>query len=203
MAESQSKILITIPHQILLGCFDMISAYGGDPSNKEPEQVVSDVLKSLILGMQNDHLIPSYESETELYAQLDKYFPDLKSSNIAQLEQMADKLGESIREGDSFSGVKEEIDPSVVQNIKEEGESEEKLKTTLTFQELDEKDLYVIESKGDPKKEQALVEVYTVLAKEMRGTPGVRKMWELFLNREEKEENIPTPESGAEDKTAD
>ena len=145
MSEASAKILINIPHDILLGCYDMISVYGGDPEGRQVEQVILDVLTSFVLGMRDDRLIPSYETETEIYQQLEKYFPDLKSSVIGRLEEMAQSLEETIEENESFD-VKEEIDPSVIENLEntqienKEENSEEGIKS-LTFSDLPEKDI--------------------------------------------------------------
>lgn len=194
MAESQAKILITISHQILLGCFDMISAYGGDSEGREAEQIVSDVLTSLILGMQSDNLIPSYETESEIYQQLDEYFPNLKSSMIGQIEEMASNLEKTIKDGDSFSEVKKEIDPSTVESIagemtEEPGEEDEK--KTLIFSELPEKDPLVVESRGNSIKEESLLEVYSIISQDLWGTNNARRMWELVLR---KKGEVPTAE---------
>ena len=185
---SQVKLLITIPNEILLGCFDMISVYGGDPEGKQAEQVVSDVITSLILGMRDDRLIPTYESETESFQKLDEYFPELKTSVLSKLEDMALKLEDQIQEGDSFSSIKEEIDPSVIEDSKNLVEDEETAEEGLhikAFSELPEKDILVIEAKGNSIKEESLALLYSRISSDLWGTQNARKMWELILSKKE------------------
>ncbi|KKN58694.1 hypothetical protein LCGC14_0549860 [marine sediment metagenome] len=182
----ETKILITVDHKVLLGCYDMLSVYGGDPRGQQAENVISLVLMAFVNGMRDDKLIPTYNTETELLTKLDEYFPDLKNSVINKIEDMAVQLERTMQGGDSsFSDVKKDIDPSAVDNIQiddsenEEGESEK----ALTFEELPGKDVLVIEAKGDSRKESSLLEVYSVISREIWGTPNARKMWELILSK--------------------
>ena len=181
----ETKILITVDHKILLGCYDMLSVYGGDPRGQQAENVISLVLMAFVNGMRDDKLIPTYNTDTELLTKLDEYFPDLKNSIINKIEDMATQLERTMQGGDgSFSNVKKDIDPSAVDNIQiDDSENEDDSPRMMIFTDIPEKDPLAMEAKGDEFKEKTLVEVYWVISKELWGTPNARKMWELILSK--------------------
>lgn len=193
---SDVKLLLSVSTSTIISCYDMISVYGGDPTGKSVEEIVSDVLTSLVYGMRDDKLVPTYESETELLAKLEEYFPELQSARIAKIneitEQVQNALGTS---SEDIVGVKEAIAEGELEKAIETVEIEEEQSEregsngsdseAFTFDKLPVKDPIVLEAKGDKMKEESLVEVYGIIDRDLWGTKNAHSMWLLVLSKKE------------------
>ncbi len=218
MSNSNSNnlnLLISLEGDVLLGCYDMLSVYGGDPSSENMEVIVSEVLKALIRGLRDDNFIPSYESQIEILERLQALFPNqtlslnLKGSGSIgsegslttilpeAVEEVAKSVQKVLEEGENFSVIRKDVETDVASLSPEENEGEESSKSsekeepTLVFSQLPgltkDKDPLVKEATGDSTKESALVEVYSMIPQELWGTSRARNMWESLLSHKERQ----------------
>ena len=204
------NLLISLEGDVLLGCYDMLSVYGGDPSSENMEVIVSEVLKSLIRGLRDDNFIPSYESHLEILEKLQAIFPNqalslsFESSEKSPtmmlpeaVEEAAKNVQRAIEERGSFSEVRQDVEKDVASLPSEtegsgSGEDSEKEEPTLVFSQLPgltrDNDPLVKEATGDSLKEDALVEIYSMIPQDLWGASRARKMWEALLSHKEKQE---------------
>lgn len=202
---ASTRLVLDLELDIILGCFDMLSVYGGDTEGKSIEEIVSQILKAQILGMRDDSFIPSYESEADVLKRMEETFPGIFSKKLEVLKEITDEVESKLSEDDSMSSLRtetneKEITEAVVDSENETddktNETSEGTKPPLKFSQLPEKikgvdDDLVREAKGDQVKEESLVEIYSRLPQEMWGSENARKMWELVLSKKE----IPTTDA--------
>lgn len=193
---ASTRLVLDLELDIILGCFDMLSVYGGDPEGKSLEEVVSQILRAQILGMRDDNFIPSYESEADVLKRMEEVFPDIFSKRVEALKEITSEVKDKLSEDDDMSSLRAETDEKEITEAVIDSEEDKTTETSegtkppLKFSQLPEKikgvdDDLVREAKGNQVKEESLVEIYSRLPQEMWGSENARKMWELVLSKKE------------------
>ncbi len=177
MTESRD-LIIQIEDEILVGCYDLLAVFGGESEDHEPEKVVSAILKALVLGIQEDKLIPVYESETEIKLRLQNFVQDPASEVI---DNIAEKLASELASSPSFAKTKELAAPDETALPETVSTNTDSVKE-LAFSDLPEKDVLVKEAKGSATQQKALCKVYSRLPQEQWGSDKAREMYQLLLD---------------------
>ncbi len=173
-------ISITIEDEILVGCYDLLATFGGDPEEPTPEKVVSGILKALVLGIQDDKLIPTYDSPNELQSRIELLLPQTETDE--QIMRIAEKLTANLKDSSAFEALDKKLKEPDLAEMNEDVSLEPAPARELTFAELPKDDDLVKEVKGSLSKQTALCQIYSRLPRDQWGSEKSRQMYQMILD---------------------
>ncbi len=179
MIELRS-LVISIKDDVLVGCYDLISVFGGETEDNSPEAVVSAILEALIDGIQEDGLISVYEHEEELQARLEFFIPSLNREN--EVQKIAKQVTAELAGSESFESIQKKLEEPNPTEMNEDVSVDPTSVKELAFSELPKDDELVKEAKGSLSKQRALCLIYSRLPREQWGSDKSREMYQMFLD---------------------